>query len=233
MPDRRLRRDPKLRARRCGNLQRRAALIIVPASSRRVCRGTRRTARERCASYRRHILRLPTGGRNDDRGPPCQRAVCVALTFAWDLIGKCKMTTSKKWRMSKDPLYRGDAKDSVCVPNPRADDSIVRHVMYFEGPGRESPYLSTSEEYELADNFANGAVWETFVSAAKKESVQHISRAELLSLMKGNGKGKAKWPSAYEVMQARRYVEQWGEHLLDFREVDNPGDAVKKIFSKS
>jgi hypothetical protein len=135
--------------------------------------------------------------------------------------------------MSKDPLFRGAAKDSVCVPNPDADDSIVRHIMCFEGPGRETPYLSTSEEYEFAESFANGAVWETRMKKAKEESVGHIGRTELLSLMKGNGKGKAKWANAYEVMQARRYVEQWGEHLLDFREVEDPAAAAKKIFSKS
>ena len=138
------------------------------------------------------------------------------------------MAVKKKWKMSKNPLYRGDGKDSVCVPNPKADDSIVRHIMYFEGPGRETPYLSTSEEYELAEEFSNGSVWETFVKIAKKESVQHINRTELLSLMKGNG--KAKWPNAFEVMQARRYVEQWGEHLLDFRNVDDPSTVTKKNF---
>ncbi len=143
------------------------------------------------------------------------------------------MTAKKKWRMSKDPLYRGDEKDSVCVPNPEADDSIVRHIMYFEGPGRETPYLSTSEEYELAENFSNGSVWKTFVRIARKESVLHISRTELLALMKRNGKGKAKWPNAFEVMQARRYVEQWGEHLLDFQKVGDPSEVTKKIFSKS
>ncbi len=143
------------------------------------------------------------------------------------------MTSKRMWKMSKDPLFRGDARNAVCVPNPDADDSIVRHVMYLEGPGRETPYLSTSEEYELAETFSNGAVWETFVAVARKESVGHISRTELLSLMKGNGKGKAKWPNAFEVMQARRYVEQWGEHLLDFREVDRPAEATKKIFVKS
>lgn len=58
------------------------------------------------------------------------------------------MTSKKTWKMSKDPLFRGDAKNAVCVPNPGADDSIVRHVMYLEGPGRETPYLSTSEEYQ-------------------------------------------------------------------------------------
>ena len=143
------------------------------------------------------------------------------------------MTSKKKWKVSKDHLYRGDGKSSVCVPNPHADDSIVRHIMYFEGPGRESPYLSTSEEYDLAENFSNGAVWQTLVKIAEAESVAHISRTELLSLMKGNGKGLAKWPSAFEVMQARRYVEQWGEHLLDFREIGNPAAITKKIFEKS
>lgn len=143
------------------------------------------------------------------------------------------MTSNKRWKISKDPLFRGDAKDSVCVPNPGADDSIVRHIMYFEGPGRETPYLSTSEEYELAESFANGAVWETYVKRAKDRSVGHISQTELLSVMKGNGKGKAKWPNPFEVMQARRYVEQWGEHLLDFRKVEEPAKATKAIFSKS
>ncbi len=142
------------------------------------------------------------------------------------------MTTKKKWKASKDPLYRGDGKQSVCVPRPDADDSIVRHIMYFEGPGRETPYLSTSAEFELAENFSTGAVWKTLVKIAQAESVGHINRSELLSLMKGNGKGKAKWPNAFEVMQARRYVEQWGEHLLDFRDIEEPSLVVKKIFEK-
>lgn len=44
------------------------------------------------------------------------------------------MTNKKQWKASKDPLYRGDGRQSVCVPRPDADDSIVRHVMYFEEP---------------------------------------------------------------------------------------------------
>lgn len=143
------------------------------------------------------------------------------------------MTTMKKWKASQDLLYRGDGKHAVCVPTPDADDSIVRHIMYFEGPGRKTPYLSTSEEYELARNFSHGAVWQTLVKIAMAESIRHISRMELLSLMKGNGKGRAKWPNAFEVMQARRYVEQWGEHLLDFREVEDPAAATKKTFKQS
>lgn len=140
------------------------------------------------------------------------------------------MTTKRKWRASKDPLYRGDEKQSVCIPSPDADDSIVRHVMYFEGPGRETPYLSTSEDFESAENFSNGAVWQTLVRIARAESVGHIGRAELLLLMKGNGKGKAKWPNPFEVMQARRYVEQWGEHLLDFRGIEEPAPVINRIF---
>ncbi|RWR51306.1 hypothetical protein EOW65_03830 [Sinirhodobacter ferrireducens] len=139
----------------------------------------------------------------------------------------------KKWRPSKDPLFRGDHKDSLCVPVPSADDSIVRHVMYLEGPGRETPYLSTTEQREVAERFAQqGGVWSTSVSNASAEGVTHISKSDLLGLMRGQGKGDAKWPDAYEVMQARRYVEEHGEHLLDFRKVDDPKTVVTKIFFK-
>ncbi|MCX7092376.1 MAG: hypothetical protein NTY50_02830 [Methylobacter sp.] len=141
----------------------------------------------------------------------------------------------QKWKMSKHPLYRGDRKTGVSIPNPTADGSIVRHILFLEGPGRETPYLSTSEEYESANNFAagGGVVWEIYLKTVRAEGVAHISRTELLSLMKGNGKGKAKWENAFEVMQARRYVEQWNEHLLDFRETANPEVTTKKIFKKS
>jgi hypothetical protein len=105
--------------------------------------------------------------------------------------------------------------------------------MYLEGPGRETPYLSTTEDHDVAEHFSCGLVWQTMVRIAQAESICHISRSELLQLMKGNGKGRAKWPSAFEVMQARRYVEQWGEHLLDFRHVEFPEKAARKVFSKS
>ena len=39
------------------------------------------------------------------------------------------------------------------------------------------------------------------MTIAKAEAVEHISQVELLLLMKGNGKGKAKWPNAFEVQQ--------------------------------
>ena len=140
---------------------------------------------------------------------------------------------TKKWRLSKDPLFRGDSKDGVQTPDPSANDAIVRHVLYFEGPGRATPYLSTSEQAEFAENFAQaGLVWQTYVKVAETEGVKHISNSELLGFLKGEGKGKARWSERFEVMQARRYVEQWGEHLLDFRFVSEPALVVKKIFKK-
>jgi hypothetical protein len=142
--------------------------------------------------------------------------------------------TTRKWKQSKDLLFRGDRKDGIGIPDPSGDDSIVRHVLFLEGAGRKTPYLSTSEHYDLAENFAQaGAVWKTYVAKAKNKNVGHIGQTELLGLMKGNGKGKAKWPEPFEVMQARRYVEQWGEHLLDFRNVGDPASVVQEIFERS
>lgn len=144
------------------------------------------------------------------------------------------MTSAKTWKSSRDPLLRGDARSGVRVPVPSADDSIVRHVLYLEGPGRETPYLSVSESFEAAKRFAqDGTVWTTFVKKAAAHGVGHISRTELLSCMKGNGKGNAKWDDPFEVMQARRYVEQWSEHLLDFREITEPVTTVQLIFEKT
>jgi hypothetical protein len=125
--------------------------------------------------------------------------------------------TKSAWR-SRDPLYRGDDATAVRCPVPSADPSVVRHVLYLEGAGRETPYLSTTESQAVARRFAgkHGRVWATSSAAARQESVGHISHAELLDLLKGKGKGRAKWTSAFEVQQARRYVEQHLEHLLDF-----------------
>lgn len=138
-----------------------------------------------------------------------------------------------KWKASKDPLFRGDIAAGVRPPVPAADDSLVRHILYLEGPGRETPYLSTTESLEMARRFAgSGTVWETSVLAARAHSVAHIANSELLAALKGNGKGKAKWSDAYEVMQARRYVEQWSEHLLDFRGHQEVEVAVTAVFHR-
>jgi hypothetical protein len=124
---------------------------------------------------------------------------------------------ARSWKQ-KDPLYRGDAAAAVAVPVPGANPSIVRHILYLEGAGRETPYLSASESLETAERFAGngGRVWSTTTAAARKRGVTHVGHTELLVLLNGKGKGKAKWSSAFEVQQARRYVEQHLEHLLDF-----------------
>ncbi len=144
------------------------------------------------------------------------------------------MTAPKKWNAIRDPLLRGDATTGVRVPVPAANDSIIRHVLYLEGPGRETPYLSASESMAAANRFAQaGVVWKTSVKVAQANGVGHIGNSALLSLMKGNGKGKAKWDDPFEVMQARRYVEQWSEHLLDFRATSEPQTAINRIFEKA
>lgn len=139
----------------------------------------------------------------------------------------------QKWKASKDPLFRGDLVSGVRPPVPTADESLVRHILYLEGPGRETPYLSTTESFDTARHFAgSGAVWETSVSRAKTRAVTHISNSELLAAMKGNGKGKAKWSEPFEVMQARRYVEQWSEHILDFRGLNDVEVTTAEIFRR-
>jgi hypothetical protein len=125
---------------------------------------------------------------------------------------------TRKWRQKSDPLFRGDHADAVGLPSPSADDSIVRHILYLEGAGRETPYLSTTELHEIAEHIGRrtGRVWKTMLRRFQDEGLTHISRIELLNLLKGRGMGRATWGSALEVAQARRYAEQWYEHLIDF-----------------
>ena len=52
----------------------------------------------------------------------------------------------------------------------------------------------------------------------------HIPRSELVQLLRGYGKGNAKWDDAFEVAQARAYVEHWSEHLFDW--VDVPLSSI-------
>ncbi len=142
----------------------------------------------------------------------------------------------RKWRRSRDPLWRGDSAAGVRIPAPRADRSIVRHVLYLDGPGRDTPYHSTTERHEVAEHFAGGTgarVYETSAPAAELLGVSALSKIELLSLLKGKGKGDATWPSAVEVLQARKYVEQWSEHLLEFSELPDSADLptiVKSLY---
>jgi hypothetical protein len=117
---------------------------------------------------------------------------------------------SRSWKKSKDPLYRGDAKDGVRSPHPSASASIVRHVLQLEGPGTETPFLSTSEEKDYAQEFAgrNGRVWTALAWKAEAAGAAHRPRKELLQLLR-SGAGDAAWPSASERQEARKRVEQW------------------------
>lgn len=116
---------------------------------------------------------------------------------------------------------------------PTANKSIVRHVLYLEGFGRDTPYLSTTEDRAVAGRFAgkHGAIWATDAKKLRAtEGTRHISRKDLLQLLKGKGKGDAIWTSAYEVAQARRYVEESREHLISF--VDCVAEADSRVSDK-
>ena len=114
------------------------------------------------------------------------------------------MTTRAKWKLSKGPVYRGENSARVTQPTPSAPKSIVRHVLYLEGPGRETPYLSASESEDTARRFA-GRTGTVFLAQPKEwmdGNVKHRSRKELLGLLKGAGKGDAAWHSAFDVLRA-------------------------------
>jgi hypothetical protein len=128
---------------------------------------------------------------------------------------------SKKWKISKDSLFRGDAKNGVRPAAHGSDKSLVRHILFLDGPGRLTPYLSFSESEDIAGGFA-GKTGKTYVTVPNKwrdHGVKHRSRTELQDLLKGSGKGDAAWPDAFEVAQARRYVEEHLEHLGDFSDL--------------
>ncbi|MBI4953463.1 MAG: hypothetical protein HY908_15645 [Myxococcales bacterium] len=110
------------------------------------------------------------------------------------------------WRQKADPLYRGDDAAGVSLPDPVADASIVRHVLFLGGAGRPTPYPSTTAARAVAQHFAGsrGRVFVTSAPRAKGLGLGYIGRLELLKLPRGKGYGDARWPSAIEVMQARR-----------------------------
>lgn len=138
------------------------------------------------------------------------------------------------WKKTRDPLFRGDDAAGVVVPDPSAPTSIVEHILYLGGAGRPTSYHSTSESEDTAAYFAGrtGKVYRTSAGRVSSHGVAHVSQVELLQLLRGKGKGKAKSHSALLVMQARRLVEQWGEHLLDFTGVDSStiSDTARKIY---
>lgn len=106
------------------------------------------------------------------------------------------------WHKRRDPLFRGDAAGGPTPPDPAADPSIVRHILFLGGPGRPTPYHSASESRDVAQRFAGstGTVYECAVPGAEAEGIRHISRTELLGLLRARGYGRARWPSALEVI---------------------------------
>lgn len=134
------------------------------------------------------------------------------------------------------PLYRGDAAAGPAVPNPASKTSIVEHILYLGGRGRETPYSSTSESEDVAEHFAGprGRVWQTSATRAAAEGARHLPRKQLLENLKGFGRGKAKWNDEFEIAQAARYVEEWSEHLLDWSATSPSAirDAVSRAFRK-
>jgi hypothetical protein len=143
----------------------------------------------------------------------------------------------QSWKLKRDPVYRGDRMREVSLPVPSASRSIVRHVLFLEGFGRSTPYLSASELRATADFFA-GPGGKTYIGRPvewPRLDVRHRSRKELVQLLRGTGKGDAEWPSAFEVLRARQYVEEWQEHLADFTSLaeltrDELKQVVEKVF---
>jgi hypothetical protein len=133
-------------------------------------------------------------------------------------------------------LFRGDDKDAVAVPIPSAQTRIVEHILYLGGRGRPTPFSSTSQSEETAKHFAgsDGAIWTTKVDRARAEGAVHISHSRLLADLKGRGRGECGWTSAWEVATARGYVEQWQEHLLDWRPVrdEDAAGCVQRTFMR-
>ena len=132
-----------------------------------------------------------------------------------------------------DPLFRGDGADAVWVPNPVADPSLIRHILYIGGYGRESPYLSTSSEESSAGRFAaGGRVWKTTGELAERLGAKHLSQSDLETILKSSTKGRARWDNAWQRLQARKYVELHAEHLIDFIPFKKAGASVKGVVHK-
>lgn len=129
-------------------------------------------------------------------------------------------------------LYRGDDAKSVALPDPKSTRELVSHILFLGGAGRSTPWTSTTESKTTGTHFAGsrGRVWQTDVPTAQQNGARHVSQKDLLHLLKGYGKGKAKWPNAIEVAQARAYVLRWSEHLLDWKGHSAVGAAISATF---
>ena len=117
-------------------------------------------------------------------------------------------------------LFRGDAHEGVAVPDPRADPSVVRHILYLDGAGRATPYSSTTDDPLIARSFARpGRVWRTSAARARLYGAELVDLEELLQNLRGSGRGDRFRGRPAEVAQARVYAERHHEHLLDWRAI--------------
>jgi hypothetical protein len=144
----------------------------------------------------------------------------------------------RTYRKSGD-LFRGDASEAVSVPNPAADPSLVRHILYLGGYGRESPYLSTSSEETSAAKFARGGgrIWKTSGQRAERLGAKHLSQDALLAILKSSTTGRASRRNTRQRLEARKLVELHAEHLIDFIPLKKTsrgiGDVVNNMFEKA
>mgnify|MGYP000205040389 CR=1 FL=1 len=144
----------------------------------------------------------------------------------------------RPWKESEDLLFRGDSVEIPDPPKPNADDSLVRHILQVDGPGQQTPFLSTTESEVTARYFAlpKGFVLSTTVPVLREAELGYIGKKELLQLLVSRGKGDAKWHSAAEVKRAAQLVEQHAEHLADARSYQGKDDqqlqeAMRQSFS--
>lgn len=144
-----------------------------------------------------------------------------------------KAAKKTKWREKKDDLFRGDDAN-LTRPDPSATKSLVPHILFLGGAGRPTPYHSTTESTAVASEFAGkkGKIFKTTVPKAQSLGLGHLGKLALMGLLRGKGKGHAAWHSPYEIMQARKLVEQHLEHLIDFSGYSEEQERLSDILSR-
>ncbi len=88
----------------------------------------------------------------------------------------------RPWKESEDLLFRGDSLEIPDPPDPTAEASLVRHILQVDGPGQQTPFLSTTESEETARYFAlpKGFVLSTSVPVLQEADLGYIGNKELL-----------------------------------------------------
>ena len=138
-------------------------------------------------------------------------------------------------KAAPDRLFRGDDA-SVRIPLPKADRSLIRHVLHVGSDGRDTPYLSTSDARDRAAEFGS-ELWETTASIAIAHGAAHLRHDELIRIIKTSSTGRAHWHNSFERRQAWKFVELHREHLLDYvgfaaRSKQDLVTAIEATFSR-